>query len=79
MQKEIMIGRLFIFLCILVDLFCLIRSDVAAKWTYRLRKLDWNLDESSIPKFEFWGRIWNAIMLVVFIYIFIRMPILLQQ
>lgn len=74
MNEGLIIGRVFIFVCILVSLFCFIKADIVAQLTYNFRKKDWDLKEGSIPKLQFVCRIWNVIMLPVLIYLFINLP-----
>lgn len=56
--------------CIVIALFCVVKADVVAKWAFDFRKKDWHLQESSIPKLVLICRVWNAVMLIVLIYLF---------
>lgn len=74
MNEGLLIGRVFIFICILVALFCVIKADTVARYTFNFRKKDWNLKEDSIPRLILICRLWNGIMLPVLIYLFIMLP-----
>jgi hypothetical protein len=74
MNEGLIIGRIFIFICILIGLFCIVKADRVAQWTYNFRKKDWNLTEKSIPILKFICRFWNLIMVAIFIYLFITLP-----
>ncbi len=74
MNEGLIIGRIFIFICIIVALFCVVKADVMARLTFNVYKKYWNLTEGSIPKLTVICRVWNGIMLLILIYLFLTLP-----
>ena len=74
MNEGLIVGRIFIFICILGGLFAVIKPQIIARWTYRFYKNFWNITEGSIPTLIVICRIWNSIALVVLVYLFITLP-----
>ena len=74
MNTGLVIGRIFILVCIVVALFCVVKADDIAKSTFNFRKKDWRLHESSIPKLALICRIWNAMMIIVLLYLLCILP-----
>ena len=63
--------KIFFILCMFLSLFLVIRPDIGAKWTYKLRKKDWHLTDNSMPTLIKVCRYWNLIMFLIFCYLLI--------
>jgi len=74
MHTGLVIGRILIFICIFATIFCIIKADKVARFTFNFRKKDWNLKENIIPRLSLICRIWNSIMLIILIYLCVTLP-----
>ncbi len=74
MSTGLLVGRIFIAVCIVIACFCVVKADAVAKWTFDFRKKDWHLKESSIPTLALICRVWNGVMFLVLIYLFWTLP-----
>lgn len=74
MNTGLLVGRIFIGVCIVLVAFCVVKADTVARWTFRFRQKDWHLKESSIPTLALICRVWNGVMFFVLLYVFWTMP-----
>ena len=74
MSTGLVVGRLFIGVCIVVATFCVVKAETVAQWTFRFRKKDWHLKENSIPTLALICRVWNGVMILVLMYVFWTLP-----
>lgn len=74
MNEGLIIGRLFIFVGIIISIIAVIKPNMFAKFTYNFRKKDWGLTENSIPLLRAMSRFCGCVMLPILVYLFITLP-----